>query len=302
MAKKNQEGLASQLQLDRLAGEVKSFGQALGLKGIEKLTDVASAGGKVKDTVADTVKDAVPGMGGSDNGSNGSNGSKGNKVKVTTIIESVDVPVPRTVAYQQWTQFQDFPSFMKKVENVDQQADEKLKWQAQIFWSHRTWEATITEQVPDERIVWKSQGEKGYVDGAVTFHEIAPDLTRVLAVLEYHPKGLFERTGNIWRAQGRRARVELKHFQRHVATHTLLHQDEVDGWEGEIHDAKVVPQRRRAAKKTTPAKKTAAAKKATPTKRTASKRTAAKKSTPAKKTAARSRRTPAKKSTASSRS
>ena len=67
-----------------------------------------------------------------------------------------------------------------------------------------------------------------------------PDLTRVVAVLEYHPKGLFEKTGNLWRAQGRRVRLELKHFQRQVMTDTVLHADDVDGWQGEIRDGEVV--------------------------------------------------------------
>ena len=106
-------------------------------------------------------------------------------------------------------------------------------FKAQIFWSHRTWEATILEQVPDERIVWRSKGEKGHVDGAVTFHELGPNLTRILVVLEYYPQGLFEKTGNIWEAQGRRARAELRHFRRHVMTRTILDPDEVEGWRGD---------------------------------------------------------------------
>jgi hypothetical protein len=129
---------------------------------------------------------------------------------------------------------------MKKVENVEQAEDEKLNWKAQIFWSHRTWESTILEQVPDDKIVWRSKGEKGYVDGAVTFHELAPNLTRILLELEYHPQGLFERTGNLWRAQGRRARLELKHFRRHVMSEVILHPDDVEGWRGVIHDGEVV--------------------------------------------------------------
>src|SRR6185437_11392088 len=99
---------------------------------------------------------------------------------------------------------------------------------------------SITEQVPDQRIVWKSQGEKGHVDGAVTFHELAPELTRVLVVLEYHPGGVVESTGNLWRAQGRRVRLELKHFRRHVMTQVILHPDEIEGWRGEIRDGEVV--------------------------------------------------------------
>jgi uncharacterized membrane protein len=168
--------------------------------------------------------------------------NKGGHAKITNIVESIEVGAPIDVVYDQWTRFSDFPSFMKKVERVEQVSEEKLSWKVQIFLSHRTWEATIREQVPDERIVWRAKGEKGYVDGAVTFHELAPDLTKVIVVLEYHPQGLFERTGNIWRAQGRRVRLELKHFQRHVMTNTLLHPDDVDGWRGEIRDGKVVSQ------------------------------------------------------------
>lgn len=137
----------------------------------------------VKDKTSD-VKDAI--TGGSDGGGGGS--GKGKKLKLTNIVESIDVGVPVQLAYDQWTQFTDFPSFMKKVERVEQESDEKLEWKAQVFLSHRTWESTILEQVPDERIVWRSKGAKGYVDGAVTFHEMTPDLTRILLILEYHPK------------------------------------------------------------------------------------------------------------------
>jgi Polyketide cyclase / dehydrase and lipid transport len=126
------------------------------------------------------------------------------------------------------------------VEHVEQPSPEQVVWKAQIFWSHRTWESTIVEQVPGERIVWRSKGSKGHVDGAVTFHEIAPRLTRVMLVLEYYPQGLFERTGNLWRAQGRRARLELKHFCRHAMTETILNPDDAPGWHGEIRDGEVV--------------------------------------------------------------
>jgi uncharacterized membrane protein len=110
------------------------------------------------------------------------------KLKLTNIVEEADVGVPVRVAYNQWTEFADFPRFMKKVEAVEQESDEKATWKAQVLWSHRSWEATIVEQIPDQRIVWRSKGDKGHVDGAVSFHELAPDLTRVLLVLEYHPR------------------------------------------------------------------------------------------------------------------
>ena len=170
----------------------------------------------------------------------GGKGGQGKKLKVTNIVESIDVGVPIDLAYNQWTQFTDFPSFMKKVENVDQVEDEKLHWKAQVFWSHREWDADIIEQIPDERIVWQSKGAKGHVDGAVTFHELSPEMTRILLVLEYHPQGMFEHTGNLWRAQGRRARLELKHYRRHVMTNAILHPDEIEGWRGVIKDGEVV--------------------------------------------------------------
>jgi uncharacterized membrane protein len=172
----------------------------------------------------------------------GGKGGQGKGLKVTNIEEWVDIGVPVQVAYEQWTRFADFPKFMKKVESVEQESDEKLNWKAQILWSHRTWESTIQQQVPDEKIIWRSKGSKGYVDGAVTFHELAPNLTRVLVALEYHPQGLFEHTGNLWRAQGRRVRQELKHFRRHVMTSVVMHPEEVEGWRGTIEDGTVKDQ------------------------------------------------------------
>jgi uncharacterized membrane protein len=219
----------------RLADYADSGGKtgslAGALTGVSKLAEGRSPTSAVLSTGLSRVKDKVK----------GAFGGGGNvKPKVTNIVESIDVGVPVGLAYAQWTRFTDFPRYMKKVESVEQVADEKLKWRAQILWSHRTWEATIQEQVPDERIVWRSEGEKGHVDGAVTFHELAPNLTRIVLVLEYYPQGLFEHTGNIWRAQGRRARLELKHFARHAMTNSVLHPDEVEGWLGEIRDGDVV--------------------------------------------------------------
>ncbi|QLQ38198.1 SRPBCC family protein [Micromonospora robiginosa] len=170
----------------------------------------------------------------------GKGGKGGKKLKVTNIVETIEVGVPVRVAYNQWTTFGDFPSFMKKVEQADNDEDEKMTWKAQVLWSHRTWESTIVRQIPDRLVHWRSKGDKGSVDGTVSFHEVGPELTRILVVLEYHPQGLFEHTGNLWRAQGRRVRLELKHFVRHVMTETVLDPDSVEGWRGEIQDSQVV--------------------------------------------------------------
>jgi uncharacterized membrane protein len=258
--------LAGQLGLNRLGEQLQGLVSAWADQGVSALTERLSGSGSsgsassaigktvknikegdsapkaalkagvesVKDTGTKAVSSAMDKVG--DVFSGDSNDKKDKNLKFTNIVEELDLPVPRAVAYRAWTEFEQFPSFMKKVENVEQQEDETVEWKAQIFWSHRSWTAEIVDQVPNERIVWRSKGEKGHVDGAVTFHELTPDLTRMLVNLEYYPQGLFERTGNLWRAQGRRVRLELKFFRRYVTSEVLLRQDEVEGWSGEIHD------------------------------------------------------------------
>ncbi|WP_203596291.1 SRPBCC family protein [Actinomadura bangladeshensis] len=259
---------ARELPVEQLKGAVRDLGEALMVRTLEKtgdrieglaqrLTDASDGGGgsgggskvmtgiKAAIGAKNLVQSASPhkakekvqdalGAGG------GGGGGGADEAKAVTIIEEFDVGLPRRVAYDQWTQFADFPSFTSKVESVEQESDEKINWRARIFFSHRNWESTITEQVPDERIVWKSKGAKGYVDGAVTFHELAPTMTRVLLVAEYHPDGFFEKTANLWRAQGRRLRLDFKHIKRHMMTQTLLNQEEIEGWRGEIRDGEVV--------------------------------------------------------------
>jgi len=248
------QGVLSELPTDQLKQEFEDLLKALAQRAVTMAT---GQGGAVAKAVSGAVGGGLPSamrglLGGGlsavtgavtksvGGGGKGSGGSSGQKSKVTNIVEDMEVGLPRTVAYNLWTQFEDFPSFMKKVESVNQEAEEELTWSAQILWSHRTWRSTIVEQVPDERIIWRSEADRGHVDGAVTFHAITPDDTRILVVLEYHPRGFFEGTGNLWRAQGRRVRLELKHFRRHAMTQALLHPDEITGWRGEIRDGEVV--------------------------------------------------------------
>ncbi|MFI5569086.1 SRPBCC family protein [Streptomyces sp. NPDC051740] len=156
--------------------------------------------------------------------------------KPTVIMEYIDVGVPLRTAYDQWTQYQDFSTFAKGVKSANKADDTTSDWQAKIWWSNRSWKAKTTEQVPDDRIAWSSEGAKGTTRGVVSFHRLADNLTRVLLVIEYYPSGFFEKTGNIWRAQGRRARLDLKNFARFI---TLKGEAE-DSWRGEIRDGEVV--------------------------------------------------------------
>ncbi|MFE4370386.1 SRPBCC family protein [Streptomyces sp. NPDC056835] len=178
-----------------------------------------------KDKVVSGVKEALGGGGG-----------KAGDTKVTNIVEVIDIGLPLRSVYDQWTQFEDFSSFTKGVRGVDMSDEIESDWKLKVGPSSRSWKATVQEQVPDERIVWTSEGAKGTTRGAVSFHELTPDLTRVVVVVEYYPSGFFEKTGNIWRAQGRRLRLDLKHFQRYV---TLTDED-AEGWRGEIRDGEVV--------------------------------------------------------------
>ncbi|RKN38909.1 SRPBCC family protein [Micromonospora endolithica] len=258
----------------QLAGEVRNLAEAIGERAVQAVTDrITGATGRLSEYakqgggpglisaatgaqklaeggspmkamfhagVAGGKERVMAAFGGGKSGRGGKSGGGGKKMKVTNIVETIEVGVPVRVAYNQWTQFGDFPSFMKKVEQAENDSDEKMTWKAQVLWSHRTWESTIVRQIPDRLIHWRSKGEKGSVDGTVSFHELTPDLTRILVVLEYHPQGLFEHTGNLWRAQGRRVRLELKHFVRHVMTTTVLDPESVEGWRGEIEDSQVV--------------------------------------------------------------
>ncbi|MEJ3651477.1 SRPBCC family protein [Actinomycetes bacterium KLBMP 9759] len=223
---------------DRLTDVADNGGSGLG-----DALGIGSRNGDSKDGgggIGSAIGSAVGGLAETVKGALGGGGGSGKKLKVTVISEDLDIGLPLRTTYDLWTQFGDFPSFMKKVETVDQESDAKTNWKAQVLWSHRTWEATIVEQVPDSHIVWKSKGAKGHVDGVVSFTELGTNLTRVILVLEYWPKGLFERTGNLWRAQGRRARLEFQHFRRHAMTSAILQQDEIEGWRGEIRDGEVV--------------------------------------------------------------
>ncbi|MGI5321334.1 SRPBCC family protein [Actinomadura nitritigenes] len=221
---------------ERLADSGGGPGAKMAASGVESLQEgkfPLKAGLKAGMTGAkETAKNAV--------GAGDGKGGGEDEAKVINIVEKFDVGLPRRVAYDQWTQFAEFPSMTSKVEKVEQESDEKLNWRAKIFLSHRDWESTIVEQVPDERILWKSEGPKGYVDGAVTFHELSPDLTRILLVAEYHPDGFLEKTANLWRAQGRRLRLDFKHIERHMMTRTMIQRDEIEGWRGEIRDGEVV--------------------------------------------------------------
>ena len=115
---------------------------------------------------------------------------------MSTIEESVEVEVPVRAAYNQWTQFEEFPRFMEGVERVEQLDDTHLRWVAEIGGERHEWDAEITEQRPDERVAWTATGGKTNA-GVVTFHRIDDTTTRIMLQMEWEPEGAVEKAGAV---------------------------------------------------------------------------------------------------------
>jgi uncharacterized membrane protein len=114
---------------------------------------------------------------------------------VTKMEASVDVKVPASTAYNQWTQFEEFPRFMQHVERVRQIDDRHLHWEAKMAGKKVEWDAEIVEQIPDKRIAWRSTSGAHHA-GVVTFHRLADDQCRVMLQLEWEPYGADEKVGS----------------------------------------------------------------------------------------------------------
>ena len=114
---------------------------------------------------------------------------------MSTIEESIDVEVPVRTAYDQWTQFEEFPNFMEGVESITQIDDTHLHWVAEIAGVRREWDAEITEQHPDERVAWWATDGSANA-GVVTFHRLTDSTTRVMLQLDFEPDGLVEKVGD----------------------------------------------------------------------------------------------------------
>jgi carbon monoxide dehydrogenase subunit G len=117
--------------------------------------------------------------------------------RMSDVTESVDVNVPISTAYNQWTQFESFPQFMDGVESISQTDNRHSHWVTKIGGVRREFDAEITEQHPDERIAWKSTGGDTSHAGVVTFHRLGDNNTRVTVQLAWHPHGLMEKAGSI---------------------------------------------------------------------------------------------------------
>jgi uncharacterized membrane protein len=235
----------------------------LGGQAKNKVSDVASdatsnLGDQAKQAAKGAIASKVPGMssgdddddqgggllsklmpGSSDNGdSEDSEGraapGQGGSGRRMPIQQSVDVAVPIKVAYNRFTMFEDWPEFMHRVESVDQADDTTLSVSIKVWGLTRRFEAEIVEQRPDERIEWNVSEGLSHT-GVVTFHELAPRLTRVEVSLDFEPQGMLEKMGRGMRFAKRAVRGDLHRFKAIVE----LDEEAEGGWRGTIEDGKV---------------------------------------------------------------
>jgi uncharacterized membrane protein len=149
---------------------------------------------------------------------------------MTSHVESsIKVQVPVRTAYNQWTQFEEFPRFMEGVKEVRQLDDQHLHWIAEIAGKQKEWDAEITEQVPDQRIAWRSVGGAPNA-GAVEFEPIGPDETQVRVTMDYEPEGAAENIGSLLQAADVRVKGDLKRFKEFIESQG----GETGAWRGEI--------------------------------------------------------------------
>lgn len=148
---------------------------------------------------------------------------------MSTIEESIDVHVPVTTAYNQWTQFEEFPQFMEGVEEVRQLDDTTTHWRTEIAGQRREFDARITEQRPDQRIAWRTT-EGPTQAGVVTFHRLGDDDTRVMLQMEFDPDGFAETVGDKMGLVKRRAKGDLERFKSYIEAHGR----ETGSWRGEV--------------------------------------------------------------------
>lgn len=151
---------------------------------------------------------------------------------MTTFEYSVDVNVPVRTAYNQWTQFEKFPAFMDGVESVTQLTDSTMRWRAEIAGNIQEWDAKIVEQLPDQRIAWTSTSGAEHA-GAVTFHYIDDDTTRVMLQIDYNPEGFIENVGAALGVVETRMRGDLIRFKEYIEERGT----ETGAWRGEISHA-----------------------------------------------------------------
>jgi len=146
------------------------------------------------------------------------------------VIETVDVNVPLSTAYNQWTQFETYPEFLSYVESITQVTDTLTAWKVKIGGVEREFEAEITEQHPDERVAWNSTGGEENHAGVVTFHRLSDNETRVTVQLDWEASGLVEKVGAVLGVDDHVIKSDLKKFKEFIESKG----SEEGAWRGDV--------------------------------------------------------------------
>ncbi|BCJ67774.1 SRPBCC family protein [Polymorphospora rubra] len=148
-----------------------------------------------------------------------------------SVTKSVDVAVPVRTAYDQWTQFEEFPHFMEGVTEVRQLTDTKTHWKTEIAGVKREFDAEITEQLPDERVAWKTTNGTKQA-GVITFHRLDANHTRITAQMDLEPHGIAEQAGDKLGVIDMRVKGDLDRFKKYIEGRGGV---ETGAWRGEVH-------------------------------------------------------------------
>jgi len=148
---------------------------------------------------------------------------------MSLIEQSIEVDVPAKTAYNQWTQFEEFPKFMEGVKAVQQLDAKRLHWRAEIAGKEKEWDAEITEQIPDQRVAWRSRSGAPN-GGVVTFHVLSPTRSKVMLQMEYDPETFIEKAGDAVGIVSQRVTGDLERFKDFIESRGR----ETGAWRGEI--------------------------------------------------------------------
>jgi uncharacterized membrane protein len=149
---------------------------------------------------------------------------------MANLHQSIEVNVPVQVAYNQWTQFEDFPNFMENIKEVRQLDDSHLHWRAEISGREKEWDTEITDQVPDQRIAWRTvAGPDNH--GMVTFEPVSNDRTRITVDVEYQPESVMEKMGDMLGMVSSNVEDDLENFKDFIESRGQA----TGAWRGEIH-------------------------------------------------------------------
>jgi uncharacterized membrane protein len=152
------------------------------------------------------------------------------------IEKTIEVDCPVRTVYNQWTQFEEFPSFMAGVRNVRQLDETRLRFEAEVWGKDEAWESEITEQTPDERISWRSTSGARNA-GTVRFEPLGPDRTRVRLALAYEPEGVVENIGDMIGAMDGQVQSSVEEFKKFMEGRGR----ETGAWRGSVHDSQRGP-------------------------------------------------------------